>query len=383
MNFNSHSFIIPGRVLFEQGGLAKLSGELKAKGLNKVLLASDRGLEAVGMVKRLEGLLSSGGVEYVTYLDIEANPSTETVDKGVQLYKENALEAIVCLGGGSPMDTAKAIAVLVTGGGKIQDYEGGHKVKGPVAPIIAIPTTAGTGSEVTPFAVITDKSKNYKLTVFSYAIIPELAILDPELITTLPPTVAAPTGLDALTHAVEAYISQAAYPFSDAMAEKAMELIGKYIRTFVANRANLEAASGMLLGSMFAGIAFSWARLGNVHAMAHPLGGFFNIPHGVANAVLLPVVLEYNALADHGKYAKIFNYIKDNKLINGFTPNVLVNEIRQLSNELGIPKNLTELGVSRETIHDMAIDAMKSGNIMVNPRQSTLADIEELYLRVL
>lgn len=162
-----------------------------------------------------------------------------------------------------------------------------------------------------------------------------------------------------------------------------MELIGKYIRTFVANRANLEAASGMLLGSMFAGIAFSWARLGNVHAMAHPLGGFFNIPHGVANAVLLPVVLEYNALADHGKYAKIFNYIKDNKLINGFTPNVLVNEIRQLSNELGIPKNLTELGVSRETIHDMAIDAMKSGNIMVNPRQSTLADIEELYLRVL
>lgn len=163
MNFNSHSFIIPGRVLFEQGGLAKLSGELKAKGLNKVLLASDRGLEAVGMVKRLEGLLSSGGVEYVTYLDIEANPSTETVDKGVQLYKENALEAIVCLGGGSPMDTAKAIAVLVTGGGKIQDYEGGHKVKGPVAPIIAIPTTAGTGSEVTPFAVITDKSKTISL----------------------------------------------------------------------------------------------------------------------------------------------------------------------------------------------------------------------------
>jgi len=231
-----------------------------------------------------------------------------------------------------------------------------------------------------PFAVITDKSKNYKLTVFSYDIIPELAMLDPELITTLPPMVAAPTGLDALTHAIEAYISRAAYSFSDAMAEKAMELIGRYIRPFVANRANIEAASGMLLGSMFAGIAFSWARLGNVHAMAHPLGGYFNIAHGVANAVLLPVILEYNALADQGKYEKIFNYIKGNKIISGFTPDVLVNEIKQLSNELSIPKNLTELGVSRDSVHDMAVDAMKSGNILVNPRQSTLADIEGLYL---
>lgn len=383
MKFNAHSFLIPGKVLFERGGLAKLPGELKAKGLKRVLLASDRGLEAVGLVKRLEDILSGSGIDYVTYLDIEANPSTETVDIGMRLYQENNLQAIICLGGGSPMDTAKSISVLVTCGGKIQDYEGAHKVQGPVAPIIAIPTTAGTGSEVTPFAVITDKSKNYKLTVFSYEIIPELALLDPELITTLPPTVAAPTGLDALTHAVEAYISLAAYPFSDAMAEKAMELIGKYIRPFVANRADIEAASGMLLGSMFGGIAFSWARLGNVHAMAHPLGGYFNIAHGVANAVLLPVILEYNALADQGKYEKIFNYIKDNKVITGFTPDLLVNEIKQLSNELGIPKNLTELGVSRDTVHEMAVDAMKSGNIFVNPRQSTLADIEKLYLRAM
>ncbi len=383
MKFNAHNFLIPGKVLFERGGMAKLPDELKAKGLQRVLLASDRGLEAVGLVKRLEDILSSNGIDYVTYLDIEANPSTETVDKGVQLYKENDLQAIICLGGGSPMDTAKSISVLVTCGGKIQDYEGAHKVQGPVAPIIAIPTTAGTGSEVTPFAVITDKSKNYKLTVFSYEIIPELALLDPELITTLPPSVAAPTGLDALTHAVEAYISLVAYPFSDAMAEKAMELIGKYIRPFVANRADIEAASGMLLGSMFGGIAFAWARLGNVHAMAHPLGGYFNIAHGVANAVLLPVILEYNALADQGKYEKIFNYIKDNKVIAGFTTDVLVNEIKQLSNELGIPKNLTELGVSRDIIHEMAVDAMKSGNILVNPRQSTLADIEKLYLRAM
>lgn len=383
MLFNPHNFMIPGKVIFGQGCISKIPEELKIKGLKRVLLASDRGLEAVGLVKKLENIFNKCAIDYVTFLDIEANPSTETVEKGVQIYRENKLEAIVCLGGGSPMDTAKAISVLVTNGGKIQDFEGAHKVKGPIAPIIAIPTTAGTGSEVTPFAVITDRSNNYKLTVFSYEIIPEMALLDPELITTLPPLVAASTGLDALTHAVEAYISRAAYPFSDAMAEKAMELIGKYIRLFVANRSDIEAASGMLLGSMFAGIAFAWARLGNVHAMAHPLGGYFNIAHGVANAVLLPVILEYNALADQGKYEKIFNYIKDNKVINGFTPDVLVTEIKLLSKKLGIPGNLSELGVSRESVHDMAVDAMKSGNILVNPRQSTLKDIEELYLRAL
>jgi alcohol dehydrogenase len=383
MFINPFTFKIPGNIIFGVGSLSNLPSELRARGLNKVLLASDRGLEAVGMVKKLEDIFCENNIEYVKFLDIEANPSTETVENGVQIYKENNLEAIVCLGGGSPMDTAKAISVLVTNGGKIQDYEGAHKVAGPIVPVIAIPTTAGTGSEVTAFAVITDRSRNYKLTVFSYEVIPEIALLDPELITTLPSLVAASTGLDALTHAVEAYISKVASPFSDAMAEKAMELIGKNIRIFVADRSNIDAASGMLLGSMFAGIAFTWARLGNVHAMAHPLGGYFNIAHGVANAVLLPVILEYNALADRGKYEKIFNYVKDGKVTRGFTPDILVQEIKQLSSELGIPANLTELGVTRDSIHDMAVDAIKSGNVLVNPRQTTLADIENLYLRAL
>lgn len=383
MAYKNFMFKVPGNVVFGAGSISRLPEELKSRGLNRVLLASDRGLEAAGMVKRLEDVLTSSGINYVPFLDIEANPSTETVDRGTQLFRENNLEGIICLGGGSPMDTAKAIAVLITNGGKIQDYEGAHKVKAPVTPLIAIPTTAGTGSEVTSFAVITDRSKNYKLTVFSYELIPGLALLDPELITTLPPLVAASTGLDALTHAIEAYVSLAASPFSDAMAEKAMGLIGGNIRSFTANRTDIDAASGMLLGSMFAGIAFSWARLGNAHAMAHPLGGFFNIPHGIANAVLLPVIMEYNALADNGKYEKIFNYIKDGKTVNGFTPNVLVDEIKQLSAMLGIPENLSELGVTSESVHDMAVDAMKSGNILVNPRQTTLKDVEELYLRAM
>ncbi|MFZ5650345.1 MAG: iron-containing alcohol dehydrogenase [Bacillota bacterium] len=383
MSFNPFLFKVPGEVVFGAGSLSRLPDMLNERGLKRVLIVSDRGLEAAGMVKKLEDILAGCGVNYEAYLDVEANPSIETVDRGVRIYRDKQLEGIICLGGGSPMDTAKAISVLVAFGGKIQDYEGAHKVKGPIAPVIAIPTTAGTGSEVTPFAVITDRSINYKLTVFSYELIPVVAILDPELISTLPPLVAASTGLDALTHAIEAYISRAASPFSDAMAEKAMELIGKHIRVFVANRSDMCAASGMILGSMFAGIAFSWARLGNIHAMAHPLGGYFDIAHGVANAVLLPVILEYNALADQGKYEKVFNYIKDGKVISGFTPDLLVKEIRQLSGGLGIPKNLSELGVERESIHNMAVDAMKSGNILINPRQTTLKDIEDLYLRAM
>jgi len=383
MTFSPFLFKVPGEVIFGENSISKLPKLLAARGLSKVLLVSDRGLEAAGMVKKITDILEANSIKYSLFLDVEANPSCDTVENGTTIYTSEKLDGIVCLGGGSPMDTSKAIAILATNGGKIQDYEGANKFKGPTVPIVAIPTTAGTGSEVTPFAVITDKKINYKLTVFSYEIVPEVALLDPEMISTLPALVAASTGIDALTHAVEAYLSRAASPFSDGMAEQAMGLIGKYIRLFVANRSDVEAASGMLLGSMFAGIAFSWARLGNCHAMAHPLGGFFGVPHGIANAVLLPTVLDFNTLADKGKYEQIYNYIKRGKNNNSFTPEMLTRELKELLEQLGIPKTLSEVGVKQEMIHDMALDAMKSGNVLINPRQTTLADIEALYHKAL
>ncbi|MBC2724417.1 iron-containing alcohol dehydrogenase [Desulfosporosinus sp.] len=383
MTLNPFSFKVPGEVIYGQSSISKLPEILMARGLTKVLVISDRGLEAAGMVKKIIDILEEASINYALFLDVEANPSCETVDNGTALYRSQGLNGIVCLGGGSPMDTAKGIAVLASNGGKIQDYEGANKFKGTNVPIVAIPTTAGTGSEVTPFAVITDKEKNYKLTVFSYEIVPEVAVLDPDMIATLPPLVAAATGMDALTHAVESYISRASSPFSDAMAEKAMELIGKNIRLFVANRSDAEAASGMLLGSMFAGVAFSWARLGNCHAMAHPLGGFFGVAHGIANAILLPTVLEFNAIADNGKYKKIYNYVKHAENNNSFVPETLVQEIKELLYQLSVPQTLTEVGVKEELIHDMAVDAMKSGNVLINPRQTTLADIEVLYQKAL
>ena len=249
---------------------------------------------------------------------------------------------------------------------------------------------------MTAFSVITDHSRDYKLTVFSYEILPAYAILDAELLTTAPASVAAACGIDAFIHAEEAYISTAASPFSDAMAEKAMSLIGKNIRRFVANRGDIEAAESMLVGSLFAGIAFSFARLGNVHAMSHPVSAFFDVPHGVANAVLLPVIAEYNALADHGRYLTIYNDISPVPVYEEeFEPMMLVDAIRELCGEIGIPANLTEAInnasktglVSAEEIESkieaMAVDAMKSGNIAVNPRYSRQCDIEMLYRKAL
>lgn len=246
--------------------------------------------------------------------------------------------------------------------------------------MIAIPTTAGTGSEVTASAVITDTERNYKLSVFSYEILPKYAVLDPELIMTAPASIAASCGVDALIHAMEAYVSRNATPFSDAMAEKAMELIGGNLRRFVANRQDEEAACAMMLGSNFAGISFAWARLGNVHAMSHPVSAYFNVPHGVANSILLPNVVEYNALADHGRYEVIYNYIREGSgPIENFTPDLLVEELRHLNEQLGIPATLSEVGVTADKIPAMAEDAMKSGNIPANPRQSTVRDIIKLY----
>ena len=250
--------------------------------------------------------------------------------------------------------------------------------------MIAIPTTAGTGSEVTAFSVITDHSRNYKLTVFSYKLIPAYAILDPELLTTAPVSVAAACGIDAMVHALEAYISKDASPFSDAMAEKALELIGKNIRRYVADRTDIEAAEAMITGSLFAGIAFSWARLGDVHAMSHPVSAYFDVPHGVANAILLPTIVEYNALADRGKYLKLFNYISLTPASEAeFEPFMLVDLLTELNEQLGIPGSLGEVGVTADKFDAMADDAMKSGNIAVNPRSTTKKDVLFLYEKAL
>ena len=377
---NSFSFTIPQNIVVGAGSLKRLPELAKNLKKSKAYIISGPHLERIGMVDKCREALKAAGIESDAFTQTEGNPSTDTVAKAANGFKSSKADFIVAFGGGSPLDVAKAVAVIASYGGNITDYEGGGKVLGPVVPMIAIPTTAGTGSEVTAFSVITDHSRNYKLTVVSNYLLPAYAILDPELITTVPKSTAAACGIDAMVHALEAFISKAASPFSDLFAKEALRLIGTSIRDYVSDRSNLAACESMLIGSLFAGIAFSHARLGDVHAMSHPVSAYFDVAHGVANAVLLPTVVDYNMTYANEKYKYIYDCICEKPLSDDtFTPEMLAAEIRVLNDELGIPSSLSEVGVDSSLFDKMADDAMKSGIILVNPRPTTKKDILALY----
>ena len=380
-NFN---FKVPQNIIFGFGALNKLPDILKEEKCQSVFLITDQTLKSIGVVEKIEKIIEKQGLKCCVFTDITVNPTIENVNSALEVLKNSGCESIIALGGGGPMDVAKAVGVLATHGGSITDYVGVQKVPGPTMPLIAIPTTAGTGSEVTASSVITDEKTHYKMSVISYYICPTYAILDPELVMTLPDSIAAACGIDAFIHAMEAYVSKEATPFTDAMAEKAMEMIGGNIRQFVASRDNAEAAANMLVGSNFAGLAFAWAKLGNIHAMSHPVSGFFHVAHGVANAILMPTVVEYNALADNGKYKIIYDYITNSKKVDEkFVPDMLVDVLRKLNKDLGIPEKLSDVGVTEDKVHAMSVDAMKTANVIVNPRQTTLKDIETLYRKLI
>ena len=381
---DSFSFTIPQNIKFGAGTLDLLPDLAKELGKSKGYIISGPHLNKIGMVAKCRKALKSAGMESECFTETEGNPSTDTVVKATEGFKKSKADFIVAFGGGSPLDVAKAVAVLATYGGNIVDYEGAGKVMGPVVPMIAIPTTAGTGSEVTAFSVITDHSRNYKLTVVSNYLLPAYVILDPDLIATVPANTAAACGIDAMVHALEAYISKAASPFSDIFAREALRLIGGSIRDYVADRSNPAACESMMVGSLFAGIAFSHARLGNVHAMSHPVSAYFDVPHGVANAILLPTVVDFNKdAADPEKYRYIYGCIsKDMGADINFTPDMLATEIRMLNYELGILPTLSDIGVTSDKFEQMADDAMKSGNIQCNPQFTMKNDILKLYEQV-
>lgn len=380
----SFTFKVPQNVVFGRGALKQLPDILQTENAASVFLVADKGLQQVGLVDKTKAILAEKGIACQEFIDLSVNPTVGNVETATEAFKASGCKSIVALGGGGPMDVAKSVAILVTYGGRITDYAGLGKVPGPVLPLIAIPTTAGTGSEVTASSVITDEKTHFKMAIISYNICPTYALLDPELVMTVPRSVAAACGVDAFIHAMEAYVSKTSSPFTDAMGEHAMRMIGGNIRRYVASRDDEEAASNMLVGSMLAGLAFAWGKLGNIHAMSHPVSGFFHVPHGVANAILMPVIVEYNALADQGRYRVIYDSITQGaKADEYFIPEMLVEELRNLNRELGIPEKLSDVGVTEEKIGVMAIDAMKSVNVVVNPRQTTIQDIEALYRKLL
>lgn len=378
------TFGVKQEITFGAGSIERVPEIIASKKFKKVCIVADPGIVKTGIVKKLEDMLAAKGLDYITFSDIKPDPPVEKINKGIKLFVEHKSEILVAIGGGSAMDTAKGMAIVGDSGTKVADYWGADvPVNHPVVPILAIPTTAGTGSEVTRNAVITDE-KDFKLVLRNDAILPAFAVLDPELLATLPQSVAIDSSMDALIHAMEAYICDLSTPFSDAMAEKAIELIGPSLRPFIARRSNIKAASDMLLGSTFAGIALSLVLPGQAHALSHPLTGFYHLPHGFCNSMLFPAVMEYNALGDMGKYKRMYNLLCPEKSVEkGFTTDMLVDEIKRLNKDFGFPANLAEAGVKMEDVQAMMEDCKKTQIFQHTARETSDKDIIALYTRAI
>ncbi len=349
---------------------------------SSVLVVTDPGIVKAGLAKRLEKLLQEGGVAYQVFGKVVANPPVQIVEEGAKIAKTAGTDLIIGFGGGSAIDVAKAISIIQTNGGSIKDYAGVEKFKNPTLPLIAISTTCGTGSEVTWSTVITDPVEKFKFAVFSNHNIPEIAIVDPTLLANLPSGIIASTGMDALTHAIESYVSVKAQPFSDALGIYAIEEISNHLRKAVHYQDNLEHLGQMAIASTMAGVAFTNGMLGLVHAMAHPLGGIFDIPHGIANAILLPYVMKFNLVAAPEKFISIAKAM--GQQVDGLdtfkAAQKAFDAVVNLSNDIGIPNNLKEVGMDLQQLDKLAADTMKSGNVLANPRRNTIEDVKQIFL---
>ena len=378
-------FSAPTKLIFGPGALARLPDVLPEGG--KPLVVTDPGLVAAGIPAQVEKALADAGIVCAVFDEVEPNPRATTVHSGHERFQAEGCTCLIAVGGGSPMDVAKGVGILATHGGEILEYPGasGTPIEKPISHLVCIPTTYGTASEVTPFAVITDPDRKAKVTIASPLIMPKVGILDPVLSARLPFSVAGPTGMDALTHAIESYTNWLATPLTQTLAIGSIELIGAYVRQAAASDYDLEATEQMLLGSTIAGLAFTQTRVGIAHAMAHPLGGFFDVPHGVANAILLPHVMAYNLVACPDRFARIAVALGAD--VAGLTEvdaaREAVEAVRDLSEDLDIPRSLREVGVTEDMIPTLAEGSMISGSIVVNPRKATQADIEGIFRRAL
>jgi alcohol dehydrogenase class IV len=352
--------------------------KFKAK---NIFVVTDEGIVKAGLIEKLEKILNQKNIKHVTFDGVLPNPPIPVVEKGVLEAKKNNTDLIIAIGGGSSIDVAKAINIVLTNGGDIIDYSGVDKVNKATLPLIAIPTTCGTGSEVTWSTVITNPDEEFKFAVLSNENFPDVAIIDTMLMSNLPPNLTASTGMDALTHALEAYVSVKSQHLSDSLAIYAIELISDNLRKAVLYQDNIENISNMAIASTIAGVAFSNGLLGLVHAMAHPLGGMFNIPHGVANAILLPYVMKFNITSNPNKFAKIAEAMGED--ITGLNEmeagKKSLDAVVKLSRDVGIPDNLKDVGMDISKIDKLAEDSMKSGNVFSNPRKNTIDDIKQIF----
>ncbi|WP_145409515.1 iron-containing alcohol dehydrogenase [Paenibacillus xylanexedens] len=381
----THAYYVPPVNLMGRGCIQEASKIIQDMGIRKALVVSDRPLIASGVTEQVLSILRKSGLDYIVYDDVQPNPTCQNVHDGLQVYQEHGCDAIISIGGGSPQDAAKAIGIVATNGGHIRDYEGLHQSQHKSVPLVAFNTTAGTSSEVTINYVITDEERKVKMVMVDKNSLVSLSVNDPELMLSKPSSLTAATGMDALTHAVEAMVTPGGFTVTSATAAAAVELIFEYLPRAVRDGGDLEAREHMTYACFLGGIAFNNAGLGYVHAMAHQLGGVYDLPHGVCNAMLLPYVEEMNAKHVPGKFRHIAKAIgmdvkgKSDEQCSEY----VIEAIRQLSKEVGIPEKLSELGVEDLDIELLADNAMKDACAPGNPYQPSKDEVMELFRKII
>jgi alcohol dehydrogenase class IV len=379
-------FRVPALILVGSGAMEQVGEQCKKRGFQKALIVTDEIMRKIGLVNRMEDVLHRHDIQSVAYTDVNSEPVIEFVQAGLEMYQEQRCDFLLALGGGSPIDTAKAIAVMVTNPGSIEQYKGIGKIENAGAPLVAVPTTAGTGSEATIYTVITDQKTDVKMLIGSPHLMPDIAVVDPLLTLSSPPGVTAATGVDALVHAIEAYVSVKKQPLADMFSLSAIELISQNIRQAWSNGNNQEAREKVMLGALQAGIAFSNSSVALVHGMSRPIGANFHVAHGVSNAALLAVVTEFSLIGDPVRYGHIAQAMGEN--IDGLgymdAADMSVLAINRLIEDIKVP-SLRELGVEEDKLMElapaMADAAIDSGSPANNPRKPTKQEIIELYAR--
>lgn len=373
----------PTQITYGMGATNQLRSIVEQEGFKSVLIITDAGIVRTGLIQQLTEQIEH--ISYAIYDETKPNPTVANCNSALELLKEINADAVVAMGGGSSIDVAKAVCLLATNEGDIAEFEGIDKFSNDLLPLIAIPTTAGTASEVTTFTVITDEERQYKFTVGGIRLAPKWALVDPVVTKSLPSHITAATGLDALVHALESYTSKMANPISKALAREAIRKISANLRQAVYDGDNMVARDNMLMGSLLAGLAFNNTRLGNCHALSHPVSAIYGVPHGVANSILIPYVMEFNALAVPELFSDIAEDMGEN--LEGLTlmerAYAAVNAVKRLSKDINIPSDFSSYHVDESQLDRMARDALLSGNIAVNPRKTKYEDVIALYKKTL
>jgi len=377
---------VPTDIHFGCGMVRTLPARIRAVGGSRAFLVTDPGLRAAGILDDVARVLKEGGIDFAVCDRVKPDSGSRLIDETAAELKQSQADVVVGIGGGSSLDTAKAVAALATNPGSAMEYVGLHKIRNRPLPSIAIPTTAGTGSEVTLWSVFTDEDRAVKVAIGSVLIYPAVALCDPELTVGLPAPLTAATGMDALAHAVECYTNNACQPISAALALEAIRLIGRHLRSAVLNGRNLESRYGLMLAATMAGIAMNPTRLGLAHALAMPLGSWdLRVPHGIVLAVTLPAVMEFNYLAEPDRFVAVARALGEatDGLPRLDAAARAVEAVRRLARDIGIPKGLGEFGVREEHVGPVVEEAVKSGNVPVNPRRAGAEDLKRILRQVL